>query len=154
MPRLKNQRHERFAQNIAKGMSATQAYIQAGYKARGNSAEVNASRLLRNAQVHERIAELAKRAEREAIADAQEIQAFFTEVMRGRAAKDGSNLTDDHVTKVGDVVPFRVAYRERIRAAELLARARGVFTPGGADSDTGMSELEKVAGALGMVEDD
>ncbi len=32
MPVLKNSRHERFAQNVAKGMSATEAYEKAGYK--------------------------------------------------------------------------------------------------------------------------
>ena len=30
MPVLKNARHERFAQNINKGMSATKAYTKAG----------------------------------------------------------------------------------------------------------------------------
>jgi len=40
--------------------SATAAYIKAGYKAKGNAAEVNASRLLSNAKVQ---AEIAKRQE-------------------------------------------------------------------------------------------
>lgn len=38
-------------------LNATQAFIRAGYKARGNAAEVNASRLLRNAQVQQAIQE-------------------------------------------------------------------------------------------------
>ncbi len=38
MPVLKNARHERFAQNVAKGMSAAEAYEKAGYKRNDGSA--------------------------------------------------------------------------------------------------------------------
>jgi hypothetical protein len=62
MPILKNTRHERFAQNKAKGMSIGPAYTAAGYKAKGHSAEVNGARLLKNAEVKNRIAELQNRA--------------------------------------------------------------------------------------------
>lgn len=55
---LANLRHERFVELYLQGgeESATQAYIDAGYRARGNSAEVNACRLLRDAQVAARLA--------------------------------------------------------------------------------------------------
>ncbi|MEJ2731880.1 MAG: terminase small subunit [Deltaproteobacteria bacterium] len=53
---------ERFKNNILKGMDAKTAYIKAGYKARGAAAEVNASRLLRNAKVKATIDEAQKRA--------------------------------------------------------------------------------------------
>ena len=53
MPVLKNARHERFAQNIAKGMNAAKAYEKAGYKRNDGSA----GRLHRNAQVKGRIAD-------------------------------------------------------------------------------------------------
>jgi hypothetical protein len=33
MPALKNPRHEAFAQGLARGMSASAAYVEAGYKA-------------------------------------------------------------------------------------------------------------------------
>ncbi len=39
MPVLKNARHEKLAQYIAKGMSATEAYEKAGYK-RNDGSEV------------------------------------------------------------------------------------------------------------------
>ncbi len=58
MPVLKNTRHERFAQNLAKGMSAAKAYEKAGYKRTDGSA----GRLHRNAQVKRRVAELQNRA--------------------------------------------------------------------------------------------
>lgn len=43
--------HQRFADEYLKDFNATAAYRRAGYAARGNSAEVNAVRLLRKAQV-------------------------------------------------------------------------------------------------------
>lgn len=58
MPILRNPRHERFAQAIAKGLSGKSAYIEAGFIACDNAAEVNAARLLRNAQVKSRLVEL------------------------------------------------------------------------------------------------
>lgn len=42
---------ERFVAEYVKDLNASQAYQRAGYKARGNIADVNASRLLRNAKV-------------------------------------------------------------------------------------------------------
>lgn len=67
MPVLKNPRHEQFAQLVAKGMPATKAYIQAGYGATGNGAEVNASKLLRSAKVADRLSELRPHIESEVI---------------------------------------------------------------------------------------
>ena len=141
---LTNIRHERFAQGIAKGLPSSTAYIEAGYKARGNSAEVCAARLLRNAQVAARLDELAAKLQSASIADAEEIQQFFTRVMRGKD-QDGGELTDDHVTKDGLVIPFRVSFRDRLKAAELLGRARGLFTSAGNDSE---GELDAIARAL------
>lgn len=141
---LKNQRHERFAQGIAKGLPATRAYIEAGYKARGNSAETAAARLFRNVQVQSRLVELAKKLAKPAIADADEIQQFLTTAMRG-VDEHGKSLTEDHVTKDGDVVPARISWRDRLKAAELLARARGVFN---AQTDDPEGELDAIARAL------
>lgn len=44
-------RQRRFVEEYLVDMNATAAYKRAGYAARGNAAEVNAARLLRNAQV-------------------------------------------------------------------------------------------------------
>lgn len=43
--------HQRFADEYLRDFNAAAAYRRAGYSARGNSAEVNAIRLLRNTQV-------------------------------------------------------------------------------------------------------
>ena len=60
---LKNARHEKFAQLIAFGKTATQAYKQAGYLAKGHGAETAASRLLRNVEVLSRIDVLRRKTE-------------------------------------------------------------------------------------------
>lgn len=53
---LKNARHERFAQELAKGKSQIEAYKLAGYEPK----ESNASRLIRNDKVRDRVLELKK----------------------------------------------------------------------------------------------
>lgn len=58
MPALQNARHERFAQELAKGKSQSEAYQLAGYE----PSEPNASRLTRNDKVQARVAELQERA--------------------------------------------------------------------------------------------
>lgn len=67
MPVLSNSRHERFAQEVAKGSSARAAYEAAGYEATGQAIGINAGRLLKNASVRARVDEIvaagAKRAE-------------------------------------------------------------------------------------------
>src|SRR5262249_47385296 len=54
MPILSNSRHERFAQGLASGKSATEAYKDAGYK----SDRTAASRLATNVNVQARVREL------------------------------------------------------------------------------------------------
>lgn len=54
MPTLKNAKHEAYAQGLAQGLSADDAYAKAGFKPnRGN-----ASRLKSNENIHSRVAEL------------------------------------------------------------------------------------------------
>lgn len=66
MPILTNQRHENFVQHIAKGTNGAAAYRQT-YGTNGASAEANASRLLRNDKVRERVAELQSKVEKETL---------------------------------------------------------------------------------------
>ena len=52
-----NARQEAFCRGVAEGKSQSQAYVDAGYAARGNSAEANAAILIRNHKVAARLAE-------------------------------------------------------------------------------------------------
>jgi phage terminase small subunit len=61
MPTLRNPKHERFAQLVASGMTASAAFRQVGYKAPQNS-----PRLRNNELVAKRIEELQARNERKA----------------------------------------------------------------------------------------
>lgn len=58
MPVLVNPKHERFAQEMAKGKSATDAYVLAGYKPN----QPNAARLISNDMVKARVGEILGRA--------------------------------------------------------------------------------------------
>lgn len=61
MPVLSNPRHERFAQELAKGMSQTEAYKLAGYSASDETARRTASVLMTKHDVVARVAELQQR---------------------------------------------------------------------------------------------
>jgi hypothetical protein len=54
MPALKNPRHEAFAQALARGLSASAAYVEAGYKANRH----NAAALAREQHIRTRVTEL------------------------------------------------------------------------------------------------
>lgn len=60
MPPLENPRHEVFAQEVAKGKSAAQAYLIAGYKTDQRGAEASGPRLLGDVRVANRVLELQK----------------------------------------------------------------------------------------------
>ena len=89
---LTNPRHEQFAQNLATGMSATEAYAKAGYKAN----EGNAWRLSRNEQVLERVSE--------AIAAVRPAS-----INQRNAAFHGADLDISHPFAIAD--PFTIAVR-------------------------------------------
>ena len=80
-------RQRRFCQEYLLDFNQTAAYKRAGYDARGNSAEVNASRLLRNAKVQAYLCELRKEATARA-------QLSIDEVLQAIAAVAFSRITD------------------------------------------------------------
>lgn len=63
MPVLDNAKHERFAQGLAKGKTADEAYVAAGFKAnRGNASRLKANESIA-ARVDEILGKVAERAE-------------------------------------------------------------------------------------------
>lgn len=90
MGALSNPRHERFAQELAKGKSATEAYSEAGYEESRSAA----SRLSTNVNVQQRVSELQSRA----AAKTELTVANITERLiryadAGEALKDASGLS-------------------------------------------------------------
>jgi phage terminase small subunit len=100
-----NIKQKRFADFYIETGNAKNSYLRAGYEADGNAAEVNASRLLRNAKVHEYIKERNAQLDVEFIADINETKRFWTEIMRNA----GSDIKD------------------RLKASEYIAKTNGAF---------------------------
>lgn len=72
-------KHKKFADEYLIDLNATAAYGRAGYKAKGNAAEVNASRLLSNAKVQEYIQQRMKdRAKRTEITQDRVLEYWWT----------------------------------------------------------------------------
>lgn len=89
MPVLSNAKHERFAHGIAKGLSQTDAYTEAGYKGDRTAA----SRLSTNVNISKRVAELqGKAAVRTEITVASITERLLAIASKGEASKDAPLL--------------------------------------------------------------
>jgi phage terminase small subunit len=91
MPRLSNQRRERFAQLVASGESGAAAY-RAAYGAEGASAEAGASRLLSNSRVLERVAELQRESATATTLDMQRRREIMAEIANDRKARAADRI--------------------------------------------------------------
>ncbi|WML56668.1 terminase small subunit [Neobacillus sp. PS2-9] len=100
-----NIKQKRFADYYIETGNATASYLRAGYEAEGNAAEVNASRLLRNAKVLEYIKERNEQLDVGLIADITETKRFWTEIMRDEEAD----------------------MKDRLKASEFIAKTNGAF---------------------------
>lgn len=131
MPQLSNSKHERFAQEIAQGRSASEAFVLAGY-AKNDS---NAARLNENERVKARVAELiAERVEinREGINRAVErvqvsVESLLreAEAVRAKALEAGQFAAAiSAIKEKGILAGLRVEKREQAhRTAEALSDA-------------------------------
>lgn len=103
MPMLSNARHERFAQALAAGKTADEAYQEAGYK----PSRPHASRLATKGNVKERLAELLGRATEGIVLTRQwVIEELVANAKAAKARQDGSVVN---------------------RALELLGKEIGMF---------------------------
>jgi phage terminase small subunit len=100
-----NEQQKKFADYYIESGNATESYKRAGYKAKGNVAEANASRLLRNAKVMEYIAERNKQLESHRIADMTEVKEFWTNLLRDVQADA----------------------KDRLKASEYIAKTNAAF---------------------------
>ena len=79
---LENARHEAFARAIVEGKSGRAAYAAAGYEAKDRAADANASRLLTNARVSARVAELKEQAAQGTVMTAREVLEGLSQIGR------------------------------------------------------------------------
>ena len=128
MPVLQNSRHERFAQEIMKGRFQCDAYRAAGYQVKDDAtARANASRLLTNANIRDRIIELnTKAAEKTVLSKQWVLDKLIENVNRAMQAEP--------VKLKGNSETEREAPREYVyngsvanKALELLGKELGMF---------------------------
>lgn len=105
MTPLKNAKHEAFARAIVSGKAAGDAYSAAGYKASATSARTNAARLLANAGISSRIAELKRAAADEAVMDLNEVLAEQSKLGRADMRLYGPLLSGEDALAALDALP-------------------------------------------------
>lgn len=116
-----NPRQEKFCIEYAKSGNATTAYQSAGFQSKSKeSAQANSARLLADERIQERLRELSKKTESESIADVKELQEGLTKIFRGE-------MTTPLMTKDGEVVEVPVSVKDKLKAAEILAKTHGAF---------------------------
>jgi phage terminase small subunit len=90
---LKNAKHEAFARAIVEGCSGREAYGAAGYKAKPAAADANASRLLKDAKVAARVAELKTAASAASVAGAAQV----LDALWAIASTDANELVEHRI---------------------------------------------------------
>ena len=114
---LITQQQELFCQGIAKGMTSTDAYKNAGYKSKSDAtAQAAASRLMTKPKIKARLKELADEVKSKAIMDIAEAQerlsAYARRTPQPNSAGDGE---------------IRPCIETSIKAIEMLVRIQGGF---------------------------
>ena len=138
MPALGNPRHELFAQAVASGKSASEAYRQSG--ATGKNADVHAARLIVNDGIRKRVAELKAAQSQKSELSRDQLRQFLTEVILTPAGKvdEQSRLCQSYkVTR--EVREIRMP--DKLAAAAQLAKLCGWHEPldlGGSDDELTM----------------
>ena len=135
MPTLKNARHERFAQEIAKGTFVTTAHKIAGFKANDG----NASKLAAKPAITARVKEIIERYSRRAEITAARV---LTEL-----GKLGFANMDDYVTIGSDGLPFvdmSKVDRDQMAAVQEIHVEQSTRTETDADGETTAVPVRKV----------
>ena len=123
-------KQEKFCIEYAKSGNARQAYKDAGYSVKNDrTADANACRLLTNANVKERLAELAEEAKDASIADITEMQQKLTSIIRQEAEEEVIVVvsTGDFMTEAKKMTK-KPAIKDVISAIEKLGKMQGAFT--------------------------
>jgi phage terminase small subunit len=124
MPALSNPRQEQFAQLVASGTTATEAYTSVGYAKVGASS--SAARLLRNAPIQTRVAELKQAVSQATVTRAAVDRAYvlaglkenFERAMQHRPVLDAKGKETGIYAYNGQVAN---------RALELIGKELGMF---------------------------
>ena len=117
MPALSNNKHELFAQALVSGLSASAAYVAAGYAANDG----NAARLNGNDRVRERVAELQQAGEAKALLTLEQHMNELA-VLRdlAKANKQISSAVTAEV-KRGELMGYYVERRESANCSYVIS---------------------------------
>lgn len=124
-----NVKQEAFCLHYAKTGNATESYKKAGYDAKTpGGIYSNANRLLKNAKVKARLAELAEELASEKIASIAEVQERLTAILRGEVQEEQIVVEGcgDGVSQAS-VMKRAPQLKDIIKAGETLARMQGGF---------------------------
>lgn len=124
---LKNNRRERFCQNILKGMTHNKAYHEAGYETKSErQTAAAAARMLTIVDIAERLSWLQSQLANENIATVQEVLELHTKAMRQRfaAASRFTNLTPDGDLSF-DVDPDKLRNESAIKRVKVRVETSG-----------------------------
>lgn len=129
MPKLKNAKWEKFAQEYVKSPNIAQAYMAAGYATKTvESASAAGCRLLNEVKVAARIAELQEEAKSAAVADAQEIREILSAILRGETEEEqivvegcGNGFSEARTKRKAP------SHADRMKAADLLNKMGGNY---------------------------
>lgn len=124
MPALPNPRQERFAKNIALGMSQADAYRKAGYAARTPcSGWSGASRLSRNVKVSGRIYELLSKSETDLIVDRNTMTNVFTDLLHSARTAGNYNAAKGAADSLAKLHGLMIDRKETGRPGDFSAMA-------------------------------
>ena len=121
MPALANPRHELFAQAVASGKSASEAYRQSG--ATGKNADVHAARLMVNDGIRKRISEIRGEQAAKCQMTKDQLRRFLVSVILAKLEDASFNnpLCEIAMTKAGQAAVFP----SKLTAAAQLAKLTG-----------------------------
>lgn len=118
-------KREKFCQEMAKLGNQRQAYKKA-YNCENMKDETidnNAYKLMQDNEIITRLKELSDEIKNANIADAQEIQEALTRLIRGEIKEEVPMVIDNEL----EMARKQVTPKDRIKAAETLAKMRGYF---------------------------
>lgn len=125
---LSNAQWEKFALGVAQGMDIGLAYEAAGYKAKGNAAQVNGCRLLKRKEISSRIEELQqRRVEVTQAKDALDRQWVIERLMRNARIALGEEKVTLTAKDGGDKTVVARDAAAANQALNLLGKELGMF---------------------------
>lgn len=137
-----------FAEGVAAGKSATQAYKDAGYKGTGNVAEVQASRMIRIPQVASWIAELTAEASKVRRMTVAERHRILEQIAAGEVEQEITTTTEGPMGTTVAVQKRKPTAGERKAALEHLDNLDGLVKQHIEHTGKGGNPIELLLGQI------